>query len=160
MPPEDIFAEKIQEIEGGWAKDGEEILQEIAEATKLQWQEKEIVCYIIAGSVNFSDPVTLTLKSDIDTLTHELIHRIFTENWGQIKEGWMKFMARYRGEPQMTKAHIPVYAVQVAVLEKLFDKERLEKVRKRVRDPHYIRAWEILDRDGHTETLKNLTENF
>lgn len=163
MPSDKILDAHTRKLKKAWAKYGEKILTEITRVTKLNWHEKEIVCYITAGVIQYSDPLTLNLLSDIDTIIHELIHRILSEpeNWGRIKRNWMILMKNYKGESQKTDTpHIVIHAVSAAIMKKLFGEKRLNREKRAVRDPKYIRSWEIVDRDGYTNIIKELTRGL
>lgn len=162
MPSYRVLDSHVRKVEKEWSKHGAKILNEIVRVTKLNWQEKEIVCYITAGIIPYSDPLTLNLRSDIDTLTHELIHRILSEpeNWKRIKSSWTKLMKKYKDEPQKTKTHIIVHAIHAAVLKKLFGEKRLKREKKVVLDPKYIRSWAIVDVDGYGNIVKELTQGL
>lgn len=162
MPSDRVLDVCVQKLGKEWVRYGEKVLKEISRITKLDWQEKEIVCYVTAGVIPYSDPLTLNLRSDIDTLTHELIHRILSEpeNWKRIKSNWMRLMKKYRNEAQKTKTHIIVHAIHAAILKKLFGEKRLEKAKKTVRDSKYIRSWTIVDADGYGNIVKELTKGL
>lgn len=160
MPSDKILDVHVHKLEKAWAKYGEKILTEIMRVTRLSWYEKEIVCYITTGVIPYSDPLTLNLQSDVDTLTHELIHRIVSEpeNWKRIKGNWMMLMKKYKDETQKAKTHIIINAIHTAILKKLFGEKRLKRRKKAVRDQQYIiRSWEIVDTDGYVNIIKGLT---
>ncbi len=162
MPSGKSLGAHVRKLEQEWLKNGGNVLKEIARVTKLNWREKEIVCYITAGVIPYSDPLTLNLRSDIDTLTHELIHRILSEpeNWKRIKTNWMRLMKKYRNEAQKTKTHIVVHAIHAAILKKLFGEQRLKREKKAVHDSKYIRSWAIVDADGYGNIVKELTKGL
>ena len=159
MPTDEVLDVHLQKIEREWVRYGGKILKEIARVIKLNWHEKEIVCYITAGVIPYSDPLTLNPRSDIDTLTHELIHRILSEpeNWKRIKSNWKRLMKKYRSESQKTKTHIVIHAIHAIILKKLFGDKRLRREKKAVNDPKYIRSWKIVDRDGYKNIIRELT---
>ena len=162
MPPDKTLDAHVRKLERAWAMHGKKILSEIAKVTKLNWHEKEIVVYMTAGVIPYFDPLTLNLRSDIDILTHELIHRILSEpeNWRRIKGNWVKLMKKYKNEPQKTKTHIVVHAIHAVILKKLFGEERLKREKKAVRDPKYIRSWKITDADGYENIIRELTKGL
>lgn len=145
-----------------WNKYGRKILQTISTMTRLKWQEREIVCYLTWGVIPYSDPVTLNLRSDIDTLTHELIHRIISEpkNRQLVSKNWQTLMKRYKNESRLTKVHIVVHAIHYSILDKLFDKKRLQQEMNKVKSKDYIRAWDIVKRDDHREIIKIFTKGL
>lgn len=163
MPSDKTLDTFTKKIERDWSKIGPKILSEISRIIKLKWQEKEIVCYITFGSSPFSDPLTINPLSDIHTLTHELIHRFLSEsiNREATDKNWNKIMQKYKKEPLITKTHIIINAIHNYILEKLFGKKTLQKRREKeslkIPDPDYIRAWEIIDRDGYKNIISMLT---
>lgn len=57
MPSDKILDAHVRKLEKAWAKYGEKILTEIIRVTKLSWHEKEIVCYVTAGVIPYSESV-------------------------------------------------------------------------------------------------------
>ena len=159
MPADNIFDIKVQELQKEWDEWGSKILAEIASISRLQWHEKEIIVYLTGGVRPYSDPLTLNLRSTIDTLTHELIHRILTEpeNWRLFKNSWEELMQKYSQEPEKTRTHVIVHAIHTPILKNLFGEERYQKERNSMTSPDYVRAWEIVDRDGYEDIIKELT---
>ena len=162
MPSDTILNAYLRKIEREWKKQGARILKEVARVTKLEWREKEIVIYITAGVYPYSDPMTLNPRSSIHTLSHELIHRILSEpeNREKIKKNWAKLMKKYKGEVQKTKTHIIIHAIHAPILKKLFGENVLNKEKKEIPDPRYLRSWEIVDRDGYKKILEELTQGL
>jgi len=162
MPSDDVLKSQVKKLEEVWEKDGGKILKEIAKVTKSPWHEKEIVCYVTSGVIPYSDPLTLNLSSGVDTLTHELIHRILSEpeNKKRLQGNWRKLMAKYEKEPPKTKTHIVVHAIHAAILLGLYGEKRLKKTKAAIQEPRYIRSWEIVDRDGYGYILKELTKSL
>lgn len=162
MPSHEALDAHVRKLEKEWAKYGKKILTEITRITKLSWHEKEVVCYVTAGVIPYSDPLTLNLRSNIDTVTHELIHRIVSEpeNWERVKGNWMTLMRKYKSEPQQTRMHIVIHAIHATILKKLFGEKRLKKEKKTVRDPKYTRSWAIVDAEGYENIVKELTKGL
>lgn len=162
MPSDKILNAHMRKLEKAWLKYGKKILTEIVRVTKLRWHEKEIVCYVTAGVIPYSDPLTLNLRSDIHTLTHELIHRILSEpeNSKRIENNWIKLMKKHKKESQKTKTHIVIHAIHAAILKNLFSEKILKKEKSVIRDPQYIRSWNIVDMDGDKNIIEELTKGL
>lgn len=162
MPGDKVLDAHVRKLEGEWRKYGQKILKEIARATKLQWHERDITCYVTAGVIPYSDPLTLNTRSDVHTISHELIHRILDEpeNWKKIKKNWFDLMKKYNHEAEKTRGHVIVHAIHGIILGNLFGEKVLEKEKEVVKDPLYIRAWELADRDGYTQIVQRLTKGF
>ncbi len=157
---------RTRKLEILWRKHEKSILTEIARAVNLKWQEKTIYVYISYGVGCFSDPLTLSMENDTQflfhTLTHELIHRILSENenvpitW----DNWIKLMRKYRTESFTTRIHVPIHAAHNQIYLKLFGKAALSKEIEYMRkhDPEYFRSWEIVQRDGYKNILATLND--
>ena len=156
IPNDRVFDTFIQKLERQWKKDGKKILKEIATFTKLKWHQKEIVCYVAIGVIPFSDPLTLNLRNNIDTLTHELIHRIFSEPENITKIKWHRLKKLYKGESYVTNNHVVIHAVHTHVLKKLFSEKRLAAEKKSMHNPNYVRAWKIVEAEGYKNILPKL----
>lgn len=158
MPSDKILDTHVKKMQREWLKHGDIILKEIAHASKLKWHEKEIICYVTAGVIPYSDPLTINLLSDIHTITHELIHRIISEpeNWRHIQIGWAKLMKKYKSESPQTRTHIVIHAIHGIILRKLFGEKVLEKEKQTIKRSDYIRAWELADQEGYENIVKQL----
>lgn len=151
MPDDKLFAAKIEELTATWAQDGVQILKAIEDESGFTWRRQEVICYVTAGVIPFSDPLTLNLRSNIDTVTHELIHCILSEPENRKKwdKGWGVIEDKYTEEPHIVKVHIIVHAIHTPILKKLFGEERYATERDSMHNPNYARAWEIVERDGY-----------
>jgi len=162
-PPLNIIWRYLKEMKKRWPKYEEKILREISKLTKLKWQEKEVKCYIIGAGKSFSDPLTVRYfknKNDfIDTLIHELIHQIQTQNRKKVKKWYDYIKKKYKKESILTQNHIIVHAVHYKLLENFFGKRRLNKQIKRHKEfPDYKRAWEIVEEETPKEIIKKFRE--
>ena len=152
----------VLNIKKEWVKNGPKILKEISKITKLKWREKEIVCYVSTGVTPYSDPLTLNLKSNIHTLSHELIHRILSEpeNNKLIDKNWMKFMKGYKNELKVTRVHIVIHAIHAILLKNLFGNKVLEEEKASVKDKNYIRAWKIAEKVSFKSIVEQLNSGL
>jgi hypothetical protein len=162
-PSEKVLEQHLLKTNREWAKLGTKILTEISRVTKLNWYEKEIVCYLTYGVTPYSDPLTFNIYSDIDTLTHELIHRILSEpeNQKRLNRNREKLMRKYTKESQKTKTHIRIHAIHQVVLKNLFGEKRLSLEKKKfIHYKDYVRAWEIVEKDGSENIINELTRGL
>jgi len=162
------YVEKVKNL---WSKDEKKILAEISKITKLKWREKIIYCYVVEkGNWSFSDPLTISIlpnnkKVDIfiDTLVHELIHRIFAsrENFLRSKNGWKYIYRKYKNETEKTKIHIVIHAFHNYLYLKFYNEKRLKRDiqwAKQYKD--YKRAWEIVQKEGYNRIIKEFTKRI
>ncbi len=157
-----FFKTQVRKLMRSWDKDGHMILRSIERHSGRRWHQREIPVYVSYSVRPFSNPLTLSLKKDVtvmvDTLTHELIHRILSEpqNWKQIENNWNRLMRIYRKESPIARTHIVVHAIHELVLLELFGQKRLVRERQEVKNPAYRRSWKIVERDGAAEIVRQL----
>jgi hypothetical protein len=95
----------------------------------------------------------------IDTLVHELIHRLLTDqdNFGRIKAAYRYIDRKYKGEARETRLHIPIHAIHAHIYMKFFDEARLKAEIEHISFlPDYRRSWEIVQAKGY----KNIIRDF
>ncbi|PIN95618.1 hypothetical protein COU56_01035, partial [Candidatus Pacearchaeota archaeon CG10_big_fil_rev_8_21_14_0_10_31_9] len=150
----------IKKIEIKWKEIGNLILKEISDISGLTWQEDKIICYVIGKTIPFSDPLTVPVYEDeadyiIDVITHELIHQIFIQNEGKLKNYWEYIGKKYSKENPVTKIHIILHAIHKTIYLKLFDEARLKRDIEWISDiEEYKRSWEIVKKEGHKNIIK------
>jgi|SRR3989344_2213925 len=162
-PTEKKILNYVQNIRKHWAKYEINILKSISKVTGLRWKDN-IKVYVVGMSKQFSRPLTLNInqsKSDfIDTLTHELIHNIQSQNpdaWRKWFSGYLK--KQHSSELKVTKNHIFLHAVHKKIYFELFNKKRLNRdIQKSSKNPHYKRAWEIVGKEGYESIIKKFKE--
>lgn len=145
---------ELQKIK--WSKYESKILLEISQITGLDWQESEIYCYVVGSCKAFSDPLTLSMKADknfIDILIHELIHQIQIQNAKKLLKSYATLKSKYPEDSIITINHIILFAVYMKLYLKLFGKKRLQK-NKPSKNKEYVRAWEIVEKKGFENILK------
>lgn len=158
-PDEKKLQKAFTKIQKDWKVHEALLLKEISKVTKLKWNEKEIVIYFSYGIFPYSDPLTINPRSDIHVITHELIHRILSEdeNWLKIKKRWGKFMSKYKKEDKACKVHIIIHAVHMEIMSKLFDDKVIKKeILSTAHNLPYARSWEIVQQDGYKNIVKEL----
>ena len=164
FPSDKILNTQIKKLEKLWAKDGSKILIEIAKVLKLRWTQKNTTCYVTAGVYAFSDPLTISYNKNtnsmLDELTHEMIHRLWSEekNWKTLTPNWQALQRKYKGISMTTRSHFPLLAVHKHILLKFYGKKRLEAEINSMIHSDYIKAWDIVNKDGYENIIKQLTK--
>jgi len=163
MPTEAVFKRKIRALESRWSKWGALITAELNKVAGLTWPEQDIRCYITAGTrMSFSHPLTLKLHSSMDdtfdTFTHELIHRLLNNPYHpkRFKKARADLMEEYKNESLTTRHHILLHAIHSHILMKFFGLKRLQRATAFVKNPDYIRSWEIVNGLGYQNILKQV----
>lgn len=158
----------IKKVEKLWRKNEERILEEISRVSSLKWKSRYIYCYVVGRCIPFSDPLTLPVYDKhpdyfIDTLTHELIHQLFTQdnNLKKSEKAWGYINRKYKKESLTTRIHIPLYAIHSHIYLKFFNEKRLKrdiKLMSFLQD--YKIAWGIVQKEGYKNLIKEFTKRI
>jgi hypothetical protein len=162
IPEKEDVLERVENYKNEWIKYEQEILYGLSNITGLKFNRDVIDIYIV--SVNprqFSNPIIIksgfSPDEFVDTLTHELIHRLLVLN--KIKKDII-IDDKYFTESEIVKNHIIVHALlKYIYLDILKDDSRLKKNILRSKNHgtnEYTHAWEIVEQEGY----KNLIEEF
>lgn len=168
IPPsyEEVLS-RIKNYRQEWEKNEKKILDGICDILSLNFIRNKIDVYIVSGNPRqLSDPLIIKsgFKPDefVDTLTHELIHKLFEDNTPKIPPRILEEM--FPNETQKTRNHVIVYAVLKHIyLDVLNDKMRLERNIKNSKqhDTHdYARAWEIIEKEGYGELIDEFKKKY
>lgn len=164
-PTNEKILEKVSLFKSAWKEKGEDALQTIIERTTLQFSKNIIDVFVVGGNPRqFSSPIVVRseLKPDvfIDTVLHELIHELFTENMDVLPTGC--FAEMFPNEDKLTQNHIMIHALlQYVYLDVFKEPERLQKNRERSqcsKYTEYARAWEIVDEKGYDTCIETLVQ--
>lgn len=150
-----------------WKPKGQTILKTLSEITGIEWREKTIVAYIIDQYRGYSSPLTIPANMGesrfLYIMTHELTHRILDQRERAVEhyESWIK--SKYPDIMPIVRNHVLVHAIDTALYLKLFSKEELDEHRgidgtKKFGDP-YVKAWELVDKEGYQEVINALKES-
>ena len=164
FPESKIIEVQTTKLEKLWSKEGSSILKEMARVLKLKWYQKTTTCYITAGIPGFSDPLTIGYNKDVtkmfDTLTHEMIHRLWSEeeNWKVISKNWFSLQKKHKRLSITTRSHFTLMAVHAHLFKKFYNDKRLLKEMEAFTYPDYIKAWAIVKKEGYQNIIYELTK--
>lgn len=165
-PTETEVKERVKKYKEEWAKYEKEILEGICNTLGLNFSQNIIDVHIVSGNDRqFSNPVVIKsgFKPDefIESLSHELIHRLFSDNVQNVVVGKI-FLEMFPDENELARNHIITHAtLEFIYLDILKDKERLAKNIERSSKssfPEYSRAWEIVEEKGYRELINDFKE--
>jgi len=151
---DDKWMEKrVADYQKAWKPVEQKILMGMTEKLGLSFRQNIIDVNIAPWFNAFSDPMVIGVMQEpdvfVDTLTHELLHRLLTDNTAIPHETlllseWQKLFGK--NHTFGTVVHIPVHAVHKAIyLDVLKDPKRLERDianNKQYEATDYIAAWD------------------
>lgn len=167
--PEEID-EIVKNYQEAWRPYEKRILGAMTDILGLEFRQNIIDVYIAPWFMAFSDPLVVGIRHTpdrfIDVLTHELLHRMLTDNTATLYEvnmfhEWKKLFGD--GHLHITTVHIPVHAVHTAIyLDYLKEPQRLQRdqaIDKKHANEGYVRSWEYVEECGYEAVIQQL-RNF
>jgi hypothetical protein len=169
-PTKEKILERVKERKKEWRKYEKQILVAICEITELEFERNVIDVNIISGCPrDTSLPLIISshnpIEQFVNTLTHELIHKLFSDSFSLKKISKTFFQEMFPNETKTVQNHIMVHAIlKYIYLDVLKDKNKLDKnlekskkhaINKNIPND-YARSWEIVEEKGYL----NLIEDF
>lgn len=162
---------RVADYQNVWNPLEEQILESMTEILGLSFKQNIIDVYIAPWFNAFSDPLVIGVYTKpnefVDTLTHELIHRLLVDNTTlpydtPLLEEWKKLFGKNHSFG--TIIHIPVHAVSKAIyLDVLNEPKRLKRDidnSKTYDSPDYLNAWNYVEKHGYMEIIKKLKDSY
>lgn len=157
---------KILSYQKAWDKHEKQIMEGMQKILGLKFNQNIIDVYIAPWFDAFSDPMVIGNKFDpeyfVDVLTHELLHRLLTDNT-KIKKirlipKWKKCFGKNHN--LTTLVHIPVHATQKAIFIEILKqpsraKRDFEKM-KELKAKDYISSWQYVEKNDYRDLIKRV----
>lgn len=163
--------QRVKAYQKAWKPYEKKILTAICELLDLSFYQNTIDVYIAPWFGAFSDPLVIGVMREpdvfIDTLTHELIHRLLTDNKTvpsdtKLKDEWAGLFGK--DHSFTTVVHIPVHAVHKAIyVDVLKEPKRLDRDRKsdiQHDATEYVKSWQYVDNNDYKEIIEKLKQNY
>jgi hypothetical protein len=169
---DDKWIEKrVAKYQKAWKPLEQKILGGMTSTLGLSFRQNIIDVNIAPWFNAFSDPMVIGVMQEpdvfVDTLTHELIHRLLTDNTAIPHETlllseWQKLFGK--SNTFGTTVHIPVHAVHKAIyLDILKAPKRLERdieANKKYDAVDYIAAWDYVEKHGYKKIISQLQKSY
>ena len=159
-PVPDETKNKIFKFIEAWQAKEEITLRSICNFLQLDFRQNIIDVYIVGRGKTFSDPMVISGHFDpdefTDILTHELIHRLLTDNIQGRKNKLLEYLKQnFYTEERLTRNHILVHAISKFVyLEILKEPARLNRdIQNCADNSAYKRSWEIVEQKGYRQLI-------
>lgn len=164
---DEFIEQKVLEYTNEWGKYQDDILSAMCDVLDLEFKQNIIDVYVVPFSNSFSDPMVISTKYTserfIEVFTHELIHRLLTDNTRlPLKQGdkllplWKDMFGS--DHTFITLVHIPVNAIlKFILLDILNAPERLQRdMTLSGRSKDYDKAWQYVDRNDYKRVIQQL----
>ena len=171
MVSDEVVEQKIKAYKTAWLLYENKILQYMTEVVNLSFRQNIIDVYIAPYFNAFSDPLVIGIRFEpdffVDILTHELLHRLLTDNQSalprnKVVDEWRKLFGQ--NHPAVTLNHIPVHAIHKSIyLDLLKVPQRLQRDITRCQThgaTDYVKAWEYVERAGYQEIIEQLKTSY
>jgi hypothetical protein len=157
-----------------WEKYEKTILEGLCNLLNLEFRHNIIDVYIAPWFNAFSDPLVIGVTSEpdhfVDILTHELIHRLLTDNnkftiqgsGNDLGDRWNQLFGSDQSFGCLL--HIPVHAVHKAIyLDIMEEPERLErdlKITKKYNQEAYVSSWKYVEDRDYEDIVAKLKKSY
>jgi Zn-dependent peptidase ImmA (M78 family) len=153
------FPRYVKKLQVKWDKINDKVFLTTSKVSGLKWKENVISCYVVPKVRPFSDPLTINTSNELDfqieTITHELVHRLLHQNIDKIKSE--KFKKEFKSESMSTYNHILVHAILKLTYLHMFGEYKTKQyIKKYDKLPKsYQRVWEIVGKYGAKELISD-----
>ncbi len=156
-----------------WVPQQKQILTAMCDIMGLEFRQNIIDVYIAPWFYAFSDPmvigIKMTQKEFVSNLTHELIHRLLTDNTSlpydyDLISIWGELFGK--NHAITTLVHIPVHAIHKAIIvDVLNDPSIKDDDLERClgfegKDGDYVKSWEYVDKHDYKKIIEKLKGSY
>ena len=167
LATDEQMREIVKAYQDAWKPYEQRILEAMYEELGLTFRQNTIDVYIAPWFHAFSDPMVVgvvhTPDRFVEILTHELTHRLLTDNNEtaydtKYREQWAELFGN--DHSSKTLVHIPVHAVLQAIFDDhLHEPQRTKSDREQCKEwPAYDKAWGYVEQEGYKAILKKLSD--
>lgn len=166
----DFINKKVHEYTESWQQYEQRIITAMCEVLDIEFNQNIIDVYIVPFGNSFSDPMVISTKYSsnraVDVLTHELIHRLLTDNnklpmkdGRKLSQHWQELFGDH---PFRVQTHIPVHAMlEYIFTDVLHEPERLERDIEFCKNfEPYDQAWTYVKQVGYMTILNRLKTSY
>jgi hypothetical protein len=161
--------QRVADYQAAWKPVEDKILHAMCASLGLEFFQNVLDVYIAPWFNAFSEPLVIGVMREpdefIDTLAHELLHRLLTDNTTSPKDAllanrWEKLFGETDSFNETV--HIPVHAVLKHIyLDILKQPERLERdIEHTKNDPPYKAAWDYVNGHDYMHIIELLKQDY
>jgi len=163
----EMFA-KYGHFPGEWKKVEKVVLEAMGDVLELEFYQGVIDAHFVYSSGSMSSPMIIGVRTAdetrfIDLMTHELIHRLLSDNTKKVPV--MKVWNEMFPETEMThltRVHIVLHAVHEHIYREVLDApERLAKdIAIAQKFPDYAASWKVVQERGYKNIIAEFKEKY
>ena len=164
-PTSELIMDKVSTYQAAWEM-RKPVLGYMQEILDLNFYLEVIDTYIVGQMKGaFSLPIVINAFSPpdiyIDTLTHEILHRLLSDNTQKVNTRQI-ISKMFPNETELCAVHIIVHALLKKIyLDFLEEPQRLIANKERdAKDPNYTRAWEIVESMGENKIITDFKSYY
>lgn len=176
LPSGEQCEEWTEAYRNEWSKHETKILTAMQNITGLNFYKSVIDVTTAPGVIPKSEPLFMsfydTPKSFVDTLTHELIHVLLTDNttlsiYGENRSfrlgaAWEKLFGIE--DDFSCLVHIPVHAIHKKIFcDVLNDPKGVDRdieLNKKFDSKSYLKSWDYVEKEGHEVIIEKLKKSY
>jgi hypothetical protein len=167
LPSYSKMDKRTQRLHKTWNAEEKKIIRGMQKIAGLNFYQNLIDVYIVAGLEHaFSDPMVIGTRYTkgekfVDVLTHELLHRLITDNTQNKNGGFWPHKLFPKIEDHRVITHILVHALHKELYLKVL--KRPDRLRADIKEcqqwPSYREAWNIVEKEGSLNIIKKFRES-
>jgi hypothetical protein len=171
LADDEWMEKRVKEYQDAWEPYEKKTLTAMTEILGLSFRQNVIDVYIAPWFGAFSDPMVIGVMREpgvfVDTLTHELLHRLLTDNTSvphdtPLLAEWQELFGN--NHTFGTIVHIPVHAVHKAIyLDVLKEPKRLKRdiaENSKNNASDYVSAWNYVDNHDYKKIISQLKKSY
>lgn len=171
LADDEWMEKRVADYKKAWKPLEHKILTAMTDLLGLSFRQNIVDVHIAPWFNAFSDPMVIGVMKEpdefVDILTHELIHRLLTDNTAvphdyMLLDEWQKLFGKEHTFGMVV--HIPVHAVHKAIyLDTLKEPKRLKRDienNKKYDATDYIGAWDYVEQHGYKDIIEQLRQSY
>lgn len=165
-PTNEEISERVIGYKKEWEAFEKKLLRSLYKISGLKFKRNIIDVHIVSGNPRqFSWPIVIKSgfkpEEFVDTLFHELIHVLFSDNKAII---YSKFLqTQFPNENKTVQNHVVLFAILKFVYTKVLRSsnwlDRNREMAKKHSSEDYVKAWEIVDKIGFEKIIIDFKKN-
>lgn len=166
-PSKKEVTERVLNYKKEWEKHEKIVLKEMNLLTGLSFKQNIIKVHVVSGNPRqISNPIVIKSgykpKEFVGILIHELMHELFSQNMDAVYPHIFQDM--FPHQHKVVQKHVVIYAVLKKIFNDTLNKKEYIELSVNLTKKHstnvYLHAWDLVEKQGATNIIKNLKEQI